>query len=179
MGRWPYQISLGDKHSLCLLLAGRDHCARQLAGYGARGLSRVERHAVSFIYDILQDHGQVNMNCIKKDRERGLGIEIAEDIWDKSLKYVNICSFNARHCLIQFKILHRLHYSKVRLHKIFPEMSPVSEKCDQAEADLFYSYVLCPKLQDFCDAIFSFFSRIFKVQIRPDPLLVILGAGCI
>ncbi|KAF3842393.1 hypothetical protein F7725_024344, partial [Dissostichus mawsoni] len=75
--------------------------------------------------------------------------EIAEDTWDKALKYVSICSLNARHCRIQFKMLHRLHYSKVKLHRIFPELSPTCEKCEQSEADLLHSYVLCPKLQNF------------------------------
>lgn len=57
------------------------------------------------------------MKCIKKEWEKELGMDIAEDNWEKSLKYVNICSLNARHSVIQFKILHRLHYSKVKLHK--------------------------------------------------------------
>ncbi|KAF3845670.1 hypothetical protein F7725_002748 [Dissostichus mawsoni] len=80
-----------------------DHCLRDCLA---------ERHTVSFIYDVLQDYGQVDTNCIKKDWEKEFGEEIAEDTWDKALKYVSICSLNARHCLIQFNILHRLHYSK-------------------------------------------------------------------
>ena len=33
----------------------------------------------------------------------------------------------------------------------------------------------CTKLQDFWVDIFNFFSRIFGVQIQPDPLLIIFG----
>lgn len=32
------------------------------------------------------------MKCIKEDWEKELGMDIAEEIWEKSLKYVNICS---------------------------------------------------------------------------------------
>ncbi|KAF1371440.1 hypothetical protein PFLUV_G00278310 [Perca fluviatilis] len=101
---------------------------------------------------------------------------IAKVTWDKGLN-VNMCSLNARHCLIQFKMLHRLHYSKVKLQKIFPDVSPICEKCNQADADLLHSYALRPKLQEFWVAIFSFYSQVFKVQIRPDLLWVILGAS--
>lgn len=60
-------------------------------------------------------------------------MEIAEDIWDKVLDYVHICALNARKCLIKFNILHRLHYSKVKLHEIFPEISQICEICAEAE----------------------------------------------
>ena len=89
------------------------------------------------------------MEHIKEGWEEELGIGIAEDVWKESLRYINTCSLNARHCLIQFKILHRLHYSKVKLHRIFPEISPICEKCNQVEANLLHSYTLCPKLEDF------------------------------
>ena len=53
-------------------------------------------------------------------------------------------------------------------------MSPICEKCEQSEADLLHGYVLCPKLQN---CWFSFFSKAFKVQLQPDPVLVILGTS--
>lgn len=56
---------------------------------------------------MLQDLSQTNTSCIKKDEEKELGMEIADDIWIRSLSYVNKCSINARYCLIQFKISHR------------------------------------------------------------------------
>lgn len=119
----------------------------------------------------------MNTDGIKRDGEKEIGTEVAMDTWDKGLIYVNNCSLNARHCLIEFKILHRLHYSKLKRHRIFPEMLPVCEECNQADADLSYSYVLCPKLQDLWAAIFLFYSSVFRVQLTPDPLLVILGAS--
>lgn len=35
-----------------------------------------------------------------------------------------------KECVIQFKILHRLHYSEEKLHKIFLEVSPLGERCN-------------------------------------------------
>ena len=56
-------------------------------------------------------------------------------------------------------------------------MSPICEKCEQSEADLLHGYMLCPKLQNVWVAIFSLFSKAFKVQLQPDPVLVILGTS--
>ena len=68
-------------------------------------------------------------------------------------------------------------FRSVKLHRIFPEISPIREKCNQAEANLLHSYTLCPKLEHFWTAVFSFFSKVFKTTLQPDPLLVILGTS--
>ncbi len=47
-------------------------------------------------------------------------ISIQDEIWKQALNDIHLCSVNARLQLIQFKVIHRLHYSKVKLHKIFP-----------------------------------------------------------
>lgn len=41
------------------------------------------------------------------------------------------------HCLMQVKILHRRHYSKVKLHKICPAVSPICHRCPFSEAIVF------------------------------------------
>ena len=117
----------------------------------------------------------MNMEYIKEGLEEELSMGIAENKWKESLRYINTCSLNARHCLIQFKILHRLHYSRVKLHRIFPEISSICEKFNQVGANLIHSYALFPKLEDFWMAGFSFFSKVFKTTLRPDPPLVIQG----
>lgn len=91
----------------------------------------MERNAISVIYDSFQELDQVSTEYIKEGWEKELGTGIAEDIWKESQRYINTCSLNARHCQIQFKILHRLYYSRVKLHRIFPEISPICDKCNQ------------------------------------------------
>lgn len=79
--------------------------------------SVLDKRAISFLYGILQDLNQVKW-------EEELGLEILGEIWERALQFVNRCTLNARHHLIQFKIIHRLHYSKVKLSKIYPDLSP-------------------------------------------------------
>ncbi len=51
--------------------------------------------------------------------EDELGAELSDETWDRCLTAVRSCSVNIRHQLIQFKVIHRLHYTKTKLHKIF------------------------------------------------------------
>lgn len=133
------------------------------------------RYIISQLYDTLQSMCLPKMDKIKEEWEKEIGAVILPNVWEESLEYIHDCSINARHCLIQFKILHRLHFSKTKLHKIFPEVSPLCDKCESMEATLSHSYALCPKLQYYWVEIFRFLSVILKVQIEPDPILIILG----
>lgn len=69
-------------------------------------------------------------NKYKDSWEKDMGIHIPDDIWEESLDYIHSCSNNTRHCLIQFKIIHRLHFLKVKttfsrtLHQAVINVSP-------------------------------------------------------
>ena len=110
-----------------------DGCLRLCAG---------SDHIISQMYDRLQGLSCPDMTKIKAKWESELGLPIPDDIWESSLEQVHGCSLNARHCLIQFKVIHRIHYSKVRLHSIYPDVSPICEKCELVDADLLHSFAL-------------------------------------
>lgn len=131
--------------------------------------------SISYIYDTLQSISPVISTSIKTKWEEEMGTVIPDPLWEKSLEHTHRCSNNARHCLIHFKILHRLHYSKERLHKIYPEISPLCDRCLVAEDTLLHSFVLCPKVKIFWFNIFSLISRILKIQLEPNPHIIILG----
>lgn len=135
------------------------------------------RHIISQLYGILLNMCLPGTDRIREEWEREIGTSIPPNIWEESLEHIHKCSINARHCLIQIKILHRLHYSQTKLHRIFSEISPLCEKCGTMEATLTHSYVLCPKLQNYWYEIFKFFSTILKTQLVPDITLIILGTS--
>lgn len=74
---------------------------------------------ISHIYNKLLTISSPTSIKYKIGYEKDIDIQIPDDIWEDALKYIHSCSNNARHCLIQFKILHRLHYTKVKIHNIF------------------------------------------------------------
>ncbi len=104
-------------------------------------------------------------------------MQIPEGVWEESLEQINTCSINSRHCLIQFQVLHKLHYTKLKLHRLFPDTSPQCDKCNIAEANHVHSFISCPKLEKFGAKIFKAFSDILNTHIEPDPVFIILGTS--
>ncbi len=80
------------------------------------------------------------------------------------MRNVHTCSVNARHSLIQFKVVHRLRYSKLKLHQIYPTISPLCNKCETLEGTLFHSLWSCSKIQPFWKCIFPFLSEVYSVD---------------
>lgn len=71
----------------------------------------------------------MNTAPIKMKWEEELGLEILGENWERALQLVNQLTLNARHYLIHLKIIHRQHCSKVKLSKIYPDLSPLHDKC--------------------------------------------------
>ncbi len=130
---------------------------------------------VSNFYKLLVEKMDNNTQKIKHDWEEEMGFNIHENIWE-CLRNVHTCSVNARHNLIQFKVVHRLHYSKLKLHKIYPTISPLCNKCKTLEGTLFHSLLSCSKIQPFWKCVFKFLSEVYSVNLEPEPCIGLLGA---
>lgn len=66
-----------------------------------------------------------------------------------------------------------IHYSKVKLHNIFPEIYPLCDKYLQK----LICFAMWTKLQGFWVDIFLLFSKIFEMQMQPVAVLIILGVS--
>uniref|UniRef100_A0AAR2LAI9 Reverse transcriptase domain-containing protein n=2 Tax=Pygocentrus nattereri TaxID=42514 RepID=A0AAR2LAI9_PYGNA len=110
---------------------------------------------------------------------REIGSEITEEVWVESLSRVLCCSVNSRYRLIQFKVLHRLHYSRTKLHKIFESISPLCERCKIEEGSLTHMFITCPVLQTFWSRIFDWLSKILEIKLDFDPIIVICGCSAL
>ena len=69
---------------------------------------------------------------------------LPDKIWTSALSCIHKCSINSRHRLIQFKVIHRFHYCKAMLHRFYPSVSPVCDKCNLIDATLLHSFWKCP-----------------------------------
>ena len=103
-------------------------------------------------------------------------ISIFYEVWDECLKSVHDCSVNVRHCLIQFKTVHRLYYSREKLHSFFPDVSSICNRCKSMTGNLMHSFWLCSKLYTYWKSIFHCFSTAYGKCWEPDPFVAILGA---
>ena len=114
---------------------------------------------------------------LKEAWEKDLALSISDNDWETYLGDIRSCSINSRHQLIQFKVIHRLHYSCVKLHSFYPSISPICSKCKSAEGTLGHLFWFCPKLNQFWSDIFKCFSEVYNCNISPDPLTAILGGS--
>lgn len=130
---------------------------------------------ISVIYNSLQEVSNPSTAHIKGEWEKELGSPIDDKIWQQALSNIKDTSINARHYLIQYKIVHRLHYSREKIHKIYPESSPLCEKCMINRGTLLHSYALCPKLQRFWSDIFTCMGSVLKKKITQNLILIVFG----
>uniref|UniRef100_A0AAR2IWT2 Reverse transcriptase domain-containing protein n=1 Tax=Pygocentrus nattereri TaxID=42514 RepID=A0AAR2IWT2_PYGNA len=80
-----------------------------------------------------------------------LATGITEDVWQSILKNIHLSSICQRHRVIQFKVVHRLHWSKVKLAKFKREIDPHCDRCEVEPRTLYHMFWLCPKLEDFLE----------------------------
>ena len=70
------------------------------------------KHLISDFVKVLSEQVNYATHSLKKAWEEELGLQIDDIVWEEGLSRIQYCSINARHHLIQFKVMHRLHYSK-------------------------------------------------------------------
>ena len=75
----------------------------------------------------------------------------------------------------QYKILHRLHITPVVLHKINPSISPLCIKCCSERGTYFHCFWECKLISKFWTFISKEISGIFKINIKKDPGVFLLG----
>lgn len=131
------------------------------------------RGIISKIYNIILSLHCPSLSTLKTLWEQDLGLQLTDDIWDSILARVHSSSVCARHGLIQFKILHRLHLSKVKLSRIYPELDPACDRCKLAPASLIHMFWSCPRLAPFWTSVFETLSQFLQVPIDPTPLIAI------
>ncbi len=114
--------------------------------------------AVSFFYRILHNNAPLNTASLGQAWADELNAELEDEVWDECLKSIHDCSVNVRHCLMQFKTLHRLYYSREKLHSFFPDVSPICNRCKSTAGNLIHSFWLCSKLHTYWKNTFHCFS---------------------
>lgn len=130
---------------------------------------------ISRINNCIASFKNITMPKIKADWENELGVDLEEEIWESALLRVNNSTFCAKLNIIQFKILHRIHYSKARLARIFPNIDASCESCRNPSADLTHMFWSCPTLKAYWSTIFNTLSEALNVELQPNAVMGIFG----
>ena len=124
---------------------------------------------------IISNQLETSLDFLKTAWEGDLGVSLTEDLWSDAQESVHTASICARHGLIQFRVLHRLHYSKVKLSKMYPNIDPMCDRCKAFPATLGHMFWSCPNLFNFWNSIFKALSDILGYKVDPDPVMAVLG----
>lgn len=134
------------------------------------------RGRISYLYNLLSPANESITNKIKMDWESELQLNLSDQFWEEALNAVNSSSSCARLSLIQFKVLHRLHYSKEKLSKLYPDkLDNKCNRCSQTPCNLTHMFWSCPKLSEFWRLFFKAISDILDINLNPNPHIAIFG----
>ena len=77
--------------------------------------------------------------------------------------------------LLQFKIVHRIHWTKLRLSKWFSDVDPFCDRCKCNPASHTHMFWSCPKLDHYWSSIFDTMSGFLGQPMSPCPLIGLFG----
>lgn len=104
------------------------------------------------IYSLLNSHNVEPLNTLRTRWQDDLNVIWTDRIWQNGMTEYIHCHW---HSVIQFKVAHRLHRSKVKLAKNKPDIDPTCDRCKQARATILHVFWSCPKLSNFWPSFFS------------------------
>ena len=81
----------------------------------------------------------------------------------------------ARLTLLQFKVLFRVHFSKIRLSQLYPSIADNCDKCHASSCNLTNMFYSCSLLSPFWQNYFDTMSKILSGIIKVSPHVAIFG----
>ena len=95
---------------------------------------------ISVITNTILSFQKVSLDKIRTDWATELGMEISDAAWVCAQSRVNGTSSCARLNLIQFKVFHRIYYTKSKLSKIYPDIDDHCDRCNSTSADMAHMF---------------------------------------
>ena len=138
--------------------------------------SPVSQNSISSIHGLLSSQIPPLLG-LKNIWEKELGLTLDEFWWSDVLLRINTTCICARMSLIQFKVVFRIHYTRARLKKLFPDTDELCIRCSQSPADHTHTFFSCPKLHSFWTSFFDTLSTVFNIRMSPCPLIAIFGVS--
>ena len=102
-------------------------------------------------------------------------MSLSEDLWKDALHRVNSTTSCARLTLIRFKVLHRIHVTKAKASKMFPDLNDICDRCLLSSANHTHMFFSCPKLSNYWSYFFDIMSKALDVSLKPCPFISIFG----
>lgn len=127
------------------------------------------------MYDVIISYSDYSLDKIREKWNGELGEDVPDNIWEEAVRRVNGTTSCARLSLIQFKILHRMHFSKVKLAKIFSGVDENCSRCHSAPATLTHMFWSCSSLDQFWSGVYKTLSEMIGIECEPNVFTSIFG----
>lgn len=106
-----------------------------------------------------------------------LGKKNSNELWDGILKRMHRSSICAKCSFMQCKLIHRTHYTKAWLSKIYDDVSPACDMRHHIPADVIHMFWLCPSLGNYWTKVFNTLAIIIDVKLNPKVLSALFGVS--
>ena len=133
------------------------------------------KRLISRIHDCIASLKTITIAKIRADWADELGEDMEDDMWNCALLRVNDSTSCAKLSIIQFKVLHRTHFSKARLAKIYPDSDASCNRCHHTPANLTHMFWSCPALVTYWSMIFKTLSEALNTDFQPNAAAAIFG----
>ncbi|XDV28526.1 hypothetical protein PO909_031812 [Leuciscus waleckii] len=133
------------------------------------------KHLVAKFYSLLGSAVMYHLPDISHKWEKDLNNEYIEDDWLATIRLIRSTFTCNRLRETQYKILHRLHITPIILNKIDVSISPLCTKCNLERGTYYHYFWECKLISRFWTLISKVVSGIFKMEIKKDPGVFLLG----
>uniref|UniRef100_A0A3Q3A000 Reverse transcriptase domain-containing protein n=1 Tax=Kryptolebias marmoratus TaxID=37003 RepID=A0A3Q3A000_KRYMA len=138
-------------------------------------ISPIPKGTIPKIYNLLMSNVTPGLGHLQATWSDDLNTEIDNEMWQTILERIHTSSICARHRIIQCKVVHRVHWSKSKLARIFPDVDSNCGKCGLGPATLGHMFWTCPSLFQFRKSVFDSLSVITSTTVQPSPLTALFG----
>lgn len=95
--------------------------------------------------------------------------------WTELCEMAQRFSYNSKHVLTQYNLIHRVYHTPERLHNISQTISQYCPRCKSQVGSLLQMFWSCPQLSSYWEKLLRTISKIAKTYIPSEPRLTLLG----
>lgn len=130
---------------------------------------------VSVIYGVLLDHHDSSLASLKIVWQKDLECTFDDDQWGIICKSV-FTSFSCNKIIEQnYKCMHRIYYTPLRLSKMYPNVSPKCHRCESCIGSIMHIFWKCQKLEYFWKEVHDWTVKALETSLDFTPVLYLFG----
>lgn len=130
---------------------------------------------ISVIYNALLDHHSSSLTSLKNIWQKDLGCDFTEDQWDIICRNV-FTSLSCNKIIEQnYKFIHRMYLTPLRLSKMFPNSSPKCHRCKTCIGSNMHIFWECKRLKHFWKAVHDLTVKVVETPLDSTPIRYLFG----